>query len=145
MIEDHTKVHYLTREECAAKSAELKKIQEDDPTHMLELRFVKDDAGWYADVPTHTRGQNSMVCGADTMLDLMAGGRNEIIVKFRTVANNDKPIVTLRRITHGHGLGGSYLASGLTAIPFPIWLCDVTHDVLGEHEKRIYVHSIETR
>ena len=59
-------VHYLNQAERESKVAELAERQR-DPKFDIELRLLKDESGWYADVPNHTRGQNSMVSGADTL------------------------------------------------------------------------------
>ena len=37
--------------------------------------FLKDDAGWYADMEG-TRAQNAMVSGADKMIEALSGGRS---------------------------------------------------------------------
>ena len=145
MVEDKDilTVHYLTKAECAAKTAALKAKQEADPNYLIELTFLKDDFGWYADVPTHTRGQNAMVAGSDKLLDAVAFGKRKLVVGFRFVEDHNRnPLFSMRRITHGHGVGGTYLISGITAIPFPAWICDVCHDVTGEHPKRIFVYQI---
>jgi len=135
--------HYYTEEECRAKAAELS-VKQTDPKFDIELRLLKDDRGWYADVPTHTRGENAMVAGADRLCDRMAEGGSELIVRFRTIEDPERrPQVTLRRLVHRHGYGAEYLAFGASAIPFPIYLCDVTHDVMGSHERSVYVYSID--
>ena len=41
----------------------------------LKQQFSHDETGWYADIPLWPgpRGACAMVCGADTLLDLLAG------------------------------------------------------------------------
>lgn len=135
--------HYLNKQERADKTALLLKKQQ-NPKFDIRLRLLKDDHGWYADVPSHTRSENAMVSGADKLCDLMAGGGNELIVRFRTVKDpNRKALCTLVRFTHITGVGATYLANGLSIIPFPVYLCDVTHNIVGEHPRRIWVYSIK--
>ena len=138
-------VHYLDAEERKVREQELKDRQA-NPENMLTLTFLRDESGWYADVPNHTRGQNSMVMGSDRLLDMMAQGDRRVDVKFRTVkpAKGDtrKPLFHLSRIFHATGYGANYLVHGLSLIPFPAYICDVGHDVIGEHAKDIYVYEI---
>ena len=56
--------HYLTNDEIKAKTEEVNRLQE-NPDHCLSLVFHKDEQGWAAEVPTHTRSENAMVFGAD--------------------------------------------------------------------------------
>jgi len=135
--------HYLTETEIIAKTAEVNRLQS-DPDYCLTLTFHKDAGGWYADVPTHTRSENAMVAGANYVLGHLAQGDNTVELRFRTQesATRTSPCCTMRRILHDSH-GGTYLVSGLTAIPFPAWLCCVTHDVTGEHPERIFVHEVK--
>jgi len=135
--------HYLTKEEQATKEAEILSAQR-NPKHTISLVFHKDEAGWYAEVPTHTRSENAMVAGADIVIGRMAQGDDTVEVRFRTVESDacGKPLCTMKRILHDR-FGGTYLVHGVSPIPFPAWLCNVTHDVTGEHPARIFVHGIE--
>lgn len=135
--------HYLTKEEIEAKERELREIQERDPAYMITLVFKKDGHGWYADVPTHTRSENAMVAGADFVVERMSQGDNTVEVKFRTMPSETAgaPQFTMNRILHD-SRGGTYLVHGLSMIPFPAWLCCVTHDVTGEHPEKIFVHAV---
>ena len=134
--------HYLTEEEIKAKAEEVARLQ-DDPNYCLSLVFHKDEQGWAAEVPTHTRSENAMVAGADIVVGRMAQGDNTVEVKFRTVESSTlgKPLFWMKRFLHDRH-GGTYLVHGLTMIPFPAWLCCVTHDVTGEHPEKIFVHEI---
>ena len=142
-MKTNTKSHYLTAEEREIKVREINKLEE-DPNYLITLTFHKDASGWYAEVPTHTRGENAMVAGADIVVARMAAGDNTVEVKFRTSKSETltKPLCTLRRIEHDP-CGGTYLVSGMTLLPFPAWLCNVTHDVTGEHPVHMYVHKIK--
>ena len=134
--------HYLTKEEIEAKTAEVERLQENQD-YCLSLVFHKDAQGWAAEVPTHTRSENAMVAGADIAIGRMAQGDNTLELKFRTKESVTlgKPVATMTRFLHDR-FGGTYLVHGLSAIPFPAWLCCVTHDVTGEHPKKIFVHEV---
>lgn len=134
--------HYLDQNEIEAKTAEVNRLQA-DPDYCISLVFHKDDEGWYADVPTHTRGENAMIAGADRVVERMSQGHNNVEIKFRTQESTTKPkpLFTMNRILHDR-FGGTYLVHGMTLIPFPAWLCCVTHDVAGEHPRNLYVHEI---
>lgn len=135
--------HYLTKEEQSAKEQEVL-IAQNDPCHLLSVVFHKDNEGWYANIPTHTRSENAMVAGADIAIGRMAHGDNTVEIRFRTLESTTlgKPICKMNRILHDR-FGGTYLVHGLTAIPFPAWLCCVTHDITGEHPKHIFIHDIK--
>ena len=134
--------HYLTNEEIKARTAEVNRLQEDQD-YCLSLTFHKDAEGWAADVPTHTRGENAMVAGADIAIERLAQGDNTLELKFRTVESTTlrNPVATMTRFLHDR-FGGTYLVRGLSLIPFPAWLCCVTHDVTGEHPMKIYIHEV---
>ena len=141
---DPKKVHYLTDEELRVKTQEVLDAQA-DPNHFITLTFLNDGYGWFADVPNHLRGQNAMVCGADKVVDWMSAGCNRVDVQFRTVKPKKddprKPICTLKRFCH-HSGGAEYLVRGISKIPFPAFICDVCHDVTGEHPKFIAVYDM---
>lgn len=109
------------------------------------------NAGWYADVPGHTLEQNQMVSGSDTFLEeanAILGGRGEVTI---TVSESDgegsaTPIARLDMRSHNQW-GATYVLSGQIAeqygaVGFEIWICNVTHDVLGEHPRTIYIRDI---
>lgn len=137
--------HYLTKEEIETKTAEINRLQE-NPDHCISLVFHRDTSGIYAEVPTHTRGENAMVAGADIVVGRLMQGDNTVEVKFRTQESStkQKPLFTMHRFLHDSH-GGTYLVTGLTAIPFPAWICNVTHDVCGEHPEKIFVYEINHR
>lgn len=134
--------HYLDKNEIEARTAEVERLQA-NPDYCISLVFHKDEGGWYAEVPTHTRSENAMVAGADCLVERMSRGDNTVEVKFRTLESSTKPNPVFKMVRFLHDrFGATYWVQGATAIPFPAWLCCVTHDVTGEHPKRIYVHEI---
>lgn len=135
--------HYLTLDEQKEKETQVNEAQKDQG-YMLALTFHKDEEGWAAEVPTHSRRENSMVAGADVVIGRMAQGDNTVEIKFRTVESTtlSRPIVTLTRFMHRNGYGAEYLVRGIASIPFPAYLCDVTHDITGEHPEKLFVYEI---
>ena len=115
---------------------------------MKTLRFFKQDYKWYADVPNHTLEDNEMVYGSDIMLAIFAGGKESITLQLSDDFEDgyEKPMLALHRKEHDDD-GAFYGVEVLTTIfrgeLSDIWICNVTHDVFGEHPEDIYIYSIE--
>ncbi len=115
----------------------------------MKLRFYKDEeGGWFADVDGHTKAQNRMVAGADTLIEAMSKGRNEVVVDLvdaDLLNKEDYPkswIIKMTRFEHDP-FGATYLCKIKgKVIPWPAWLCNVTHTVFGEHPKRIFITGV---
>ena len=123
-----------------------------------KLRFFKKDNKWYADVPNHTLEENDMVMGADTALDLIADNKDEVIL---TLSDEDDRYSKLTMTIKEHDSEGAYytLSEFLynkfldlfdlesSSVSFDItnevWVCNVTHDVFGNHPNNIYVLKVE--
>ena len=106
--------------------------------------------GWYADVPNHTLEENQMVYGSDLFLeavDTLNGGRNDVNITVSD--NNESGEFIAKLIMKAHNQhGATYVLTGSLAerygaVGFELWICNVTHDVLGEHPKSIYIHKIQ--
>lgn len=119
-----------------------------------KIVFLKDDAGWYADMEG-SRSQNAMVSGADKMIEALANGRSRVEMVFSSdVEHPGDHIMKLHRIEHDPW-GATYRVSdgnigtapqfrGPLGLPVA-WLCNQTHRFIGgEHPSDIYVHSIAT-
>ena len=52
----------------------------DTSTVRKELRFYRSGTEWFADVPQHTKAENQMIAGADTLLEEFSGGADEVFV-----------------------------------------------------------------
>ena len=64
--------------------------------------FLKDDAGWYADMEG-TRAQNAMVSGADKMIEALSGGGSRVEMVFSSdVEEPGDHIMKLHRIACAH-------------------------------------------
>lgn len=119
------------------------------------LRFFRinegEMAGWYADVPGHTLEDNQMVSGADSFLeevDALYGGRGELTLTFSDSHDPDGPAFRAKLLMKSHdGEGATYVLTGpmaedQNAVGFELWICNVTHDVLGEHPRCIYLYDV---
>ena len=123
-----------------------------------KLRFFKQDKKWYADVPNHTLEENEMIMGSDTALDLMSDNKDEIVLTLSD-EDDEHSILTMTMKEHDSE-GAYYILSGFLYNKFldlfaldsstlpsditnEIWICNVTHDVLGSHPKNIYLLKIE--
>lgn len=119
-----------------------------------KVRFFVRDGRWYADVKGRTLEENEMVMGADTLLGCIADGRGEITLTLET----EEPkchLLHLHMASHD-GEGATYVPTGSLynsladkmaggeIQPFSeVWLCNVVHDIFGDHPKDIYVTKIE--
>ena len=121
------------------------------------IKFFKKNNKWYADIPNHTLEENEMVMGADIFLDWISKGKKNVKLATTTEETwlNMFPFI-LSMIEHD-GEGATYSVAGsqlseflenvdmsqfINGIP-TVWLCNVMHDVFGEHPRLIYVYSIE--
>ena len=131
---------------------------ESHPAYNMErkLRFFKQDGKWYADVPNHTLEENEMVMGADTALDYLAREKNEVNITLADEYPGWNTPFVLYRGEHDDE-GAYYRVDGLLFMDFvenvmpdmmeqkpEIWICNVTHDVFGEHPEVIYVLKVRT-
>ena len=119
-----------------------------------KIKCFKQDNKWYADIPNHTLEENEMVMGSDIALDLLSKGKKEIVLEVSDeYSNNTLLHFNLKK----HDSEGAYygisgilynefaevLTNELGIIDHEIWICNVTHDVFGEHPKDIYITNIE--
>ena len=95
------------------------------------------------------KSNTALVSGSDLFLeavDKLNGSRNEVSI---TVSDNNEPgefIAKLIMKAHNQN-GATYIFTGplaerYDAVGFELWICNVTHDVLGEHPKSIHIHNI---
>jgi hypothetical protein len=120
-----------------------------------DIRFFKQDNKWYADIPNHTLEENEMVMGADIALDYIANGEDEVFITVTDEYPGWNSPLSFHRREHDNE-GAFYDVDGLLFTEFleatghmftgfkpEIWICNVTHDVFGEHPEDIYIYSIE--
>lgn len=107
----------------------------------MKQRFFKLNSRWYADIPGHTLDENEMVSGADSLLEEISRFINSPEVTLNLdVKPNDFPFATLTLIEHDSE-GGTYRVESSLDTDV-VWICNVAHDVLGEHPQKIYINSI---
>lgn len=116
---------------------------------MKTLRFFKENDKWYADVPDHTLEDNEMVFGSDILLEMLSGGKENVFLTLSDKPEDDygRPPMLILTITNHDDDGAFYSVEANTALYrgklTEIWICNVTHDVFGEHPEDIYVYNIE--
>ena len=115
-------------------------------------KFVKEDTGkWYVDLPEWEgeKWELEMVCGADTMLDLIAQGEDFVWLTLSLepfVLHDTEPIETnsfeLKKIKDTPDIGGAlYLLKEFYGIEYnlEIWLCEVLRFIFGSIPDIIYI------
>lgn len=106
---------------------------------MKSFLFQKDiDSRWFAVIPEWEgeRDELEMVMGADTMLDIIAQGQDEVRLTLSTEPFEGYDyILTLKEEIYE---GGTYDLKG-RYVSFDIWLCHVTKFVFGEMPQVMYV------
>ena len=110
------------------------------------LKFFKYNNRWYADVPNHTMEENEMVAGADQLLSELCTkcGFHDSISLDIDIAPK-QPLITLKMIEHD-SCGATYSVKSHMKFELDtkiVWICNVTHDVLGEHPEIIYINQMK--
>lgn len=113
-------------------------------------KFYKESNGnWYINLPEWTGDKSDlqMVLGADTLLDIMAQGQKEILVRFSTEGFPGASVMTwfLNGIPGDLEVGGAmYFTEYYAGIKYDLnlWLCDVTKFVFGEFPEHIYYNCL---
>lgn len=116
-----------------------------------KVSFYKEGDKWYADVPFIPKANNLMVASADTFLETISNGNDRLTLTVETNSRKiRKPLFLLTRTSHDFW-GAEYeiwsLGEPKWTASFPIlpklWLCNVTHFVLGRHPKYISIFKID--
>ena len=104
-------------------------------------KFYKQWGTWYIDYPEyiHNGGGHAdlaMVCGADTMLEKLANGKNHIVLQY-----SDKPFdCDIELAMYKHDCSGGYYKTNRHDIVDNLWLCNVTKTLFnGKHPWKIYM------
>ena len=120
------------------------------------VRFFKQDKKWYADIPNRTLEENEMVMGADIALEQLSNGKDEVFLTLTDENPGWNAPLVLTRKEHDDD-GAYYRLSGVMMVNFiegmadneygltkpEVWICNVTHDVFGEHPETIYLLKVE--
>jgi hypothetical protein len=113
---------------------------------MNSYRFYRDEIGWFVDLPEWegTKSDLQMVMGADTFLDILSQGENEVYVTLSTEPFEYCGVldyIFLGRLEGPElGEGAWYSLREYMGLDFNLkmWLCDVTKFVFGDFPKQIY-------
>ena len=111
-------------------------------------RFYRDNEKWYADVKGHTMEENEMVFGADEMLEFIAKDDSEVTLMMTDKRLNPMTPAPYELYVKEHDDDGAFYTihpedSSLEVPVKELWICNVTHDVFGEHPNAIYVYPIK--
>jgi len=111
------------------------------------FRFYKEfDNRWYVDLPDYEgeKSELEMVLGADTMLDFLCEGNNEVslFISDREFDNCNK--LEFKGLATDLNNGAYYMLNNYNGIStdFNIWLCDVTKFVFGYFPETIFFNKI---
>jgi len=115
---------------------------------MEKYRFYKESNGnWYIDLPEWKGSKDDlqMVLGADTMLEYMAEGNNEVNAYISETAFDGADILRLKGLADDIGNGAYYFMQKYRGIEVNLdaWLCDVTLFVFNDNfPERIFIASV---
>jgi hypothetical protein len=110
-------------------------------------RFYRNEAGWFIeDLPAYiqqggTVADLEMVDGADTMLDIIAAGGDDVNLTISKEPFEGADILTLTEKCSPYVGGGYYLMEEFAGqkVNLKMWLCKVTEFVFGEIPEKIYL------
>ena len=113
---------------------------------MNAYRFIKEDGKWYIDLPDYlehggSKGDLQMVEGADTMLDIISGYKDEVTLALdRNKFEGADKIELIEKCEPLMG-GGYYRLDSFEGKLFDhkMWLCAVTEFVFGDLPNEIFV------
>ena len=113
---------------------------------MKTYKFTRTGQDWYIDLPEYieqggSTGDLQMVDGADKMLDMMAEGKNSVILNIAREQFEGADILTLTEKCDRYIGGGYYIMKQYEGqeINRTMWLCQVTEFVFGDIPPLIFV------
>lgn len=107
---------------------------------MKRFEFYKTEENrWYVDLPDWDGSIDDleMVCGADTMLDIISQGDTKTVI-YLSEQEIEYHKYTLTKLRDEYD-GATYLVEGQNITPFEAWLCSVTKWVFGYLPHKIYL------
>lgn len=134
----------------AGKRAYFRVVNLISPAVKLEkvnrMRFYKEDYMWFVDLPQWKGAKWNllMVQGADTLLDNLNQGTDDVVVDFalkREYLVDDTEIIHLKG-TKDRLPEGRYYDYELGNVEWRLWLCDVSAFVFGYHPDNIYFKQV---
>jgi len=107
-----------------------------------ENYFVFPKYRWYVDLPEWggSKEDLEMIEGADTMLDIISQGENNVILTISLEFFNSCDV--LEKIEDTPSIGGAlYIMKYYNGVEYnlQLWLCDVTKFVFGYLPEKIYI------
>lgn len=105
---------------------------------MTHFTFEKwEDGRWFFVFLSYDGDQEDleMVDGADVFLDFITTDGMYVNMEIDTEEHPDWGSLSL--IAHDE-LGGTYQVQGIEGFNQDVWLCNVVHEVFGEHPEIIY-------
>lgn len=114
------------------------------------LKFTKDpDNTWFVDLPEWKgpRSALQMVMGADTFLDILAQGANEVAMKVNLEYFEGASILVMTSLGEldgpEEGTGAWYRIDNYDGVNYclDMWLCDVTKFVFSYFPDMIYFYK----
>lgn len=106
----------------------------------MNIKFYKKEKLWYADLPDYiaaggTEDECEMVAGADTWLDMLAEGNDEVTLDLSETGGDEKI-----DFYSSDEFGATYLVYEKDgySVNHMMWLCNVTKFVFGEFPEIIY-------
>lgn len=110
------------------------------------LRFYKKyEDEWFVDLPTWTGNEDDlqMVEGADTMLEYLADGKEDVVLRLSLESFDGADVMELMYVCTTDG--AYYIVNSVKhgIIALPIWLCNVTKFVFKEFPEKIYFIKVK--
>ena len=108
---------------------------------MKRFEFYKnEDNRWYVDLPDWTGSidELEMVCGADTLLDIISQGDNKAVV-YWSEQEIEHYKYSLTKLREEEFDGATYLVEGNNITSFEVWLCGVTKWVFGYYPTKLFL------
>lgn len=109
----------------------------------MQLKFYKENGRWYADVPGHTQEDNEMVSGSDEFLNYISKGKSTITVyiSLTPTLHSYCAKATMFVLKHDkYGATYQIVSPDMNINGKTAWICNVTHDVLGEHPAYFFLN-----
>jgi hypothetical protein len=107
--------------------------------------FIRKDGNWQLQLSNHLYKEETgsyvpMAEGANTMLNLVSGGKNEVSLSMEKEPFENADVLELQQSCEPFLSGGYYLLHEYNGqiIDQPIWLADVPKVVFGSLPEKIY-------
>lgn len=118
---------------------------------MIYKFYKTEDQEWFVDLPGYPgcKEDLQMVMGADSMLDIYAGGAEVVHLDIEVddstidVAEYDTLVKTEEELEAGANYLINSLMNKRILATFHIWLCDVTEFVFGEFPDYLFIKKIK--